>query len=298
MAFHTPPRCLFLGAAQFDHTIQLIHTAIIMISDKRPATTAKSNGVNRTRKELAAKTQTRRRDPDITPPSTKRQLPQMTRRTLQDNVYAYLREGLMAGEFAPGEHLTVRGIAATIGTSVMPVREAFRRLTTEGALEPLLNGATRVPVFDVAKLEDLTAIRLSVEGLAARYAAERITAEEFVALEQCNLDVQRAVEAADLAAEAKANERFHFCIYRAAKSPELLRIIEHLWLQMGPYLSWLIKQHHLPTRGRGAYAFRHHEDIVIALRRRKVDQAEAALRADLAAAAAILLPQARKLLQG
>jgi DNA-binding GntR family transcriptional regulator len=186
-----------------------------------------------------------------------------------------------------------------MGTSVMPVREALRRLTSEGALEPLSTGATRVPVFDLPKLQDLTEIRLCVESLAVRRAAHRITSEEFQALEQCNLEVQHAIDSNDLAAEAKANERFHFCIYRAAQSSELLRITEHLWLQMGPYLTWLLKQGHWPGRsGGGARAFRHHKDIMRALRRHNAEEAEVALRADLTTAADILMKVARKLLPG
>lgn len=222
--------------------------------------------------------------------------PRLVRRTLQDNVYDYLREALMGGEYAPGERLTVRGVAAAIGTSVMPVREAFRRLTSEGALEPLSTGATRVPVFDLPKLQDLTEIRLTVEGLAARRAAHRMTSEEFRVLEQCHLEVQRAIDNADAAAEAKANEHFHFCIYRAAQSSELLRIIEHLWLQMGPYLSWLLRKGEWPGHARGVRAFRHHKNIIQALRRHDADQAEAAIRADLMTAAGVLAEQARKLL--
>jgi DNA-binding GntR family transcriptional regulator len=217
----------------------------------------------------------------------------LVRRTLQDNVYDYLREGLMTGEFGPGEHLTVRGVAAAIGTSVMPVREAFRRLTSEGALEPLSTGATRVPIFDLLKLQDLTEIRLIVEGLAARRAASRMTAEEFEELERCNVEVQRAIQSGSFAAEAKANEHFHFCVYRAAHSAELLRIIEHLWLQIGPYLSWLLKQGRWPKSSRGARAFRHHKDIVQALRRHDADGAETAVRTDLIVAADVLLEQSR-----
>ena len=160
--------------------------------------------------------------------------PQLVRRTLQDNVYDYLREALMAGQLAPGERLTVRGVAAATGTSIMPVREAFRRLTSEGALEPLATGAIRVPTLNLARLKDLTDIRLTVEGLAARLAAQRISAEQFHSLVHCDQEVQWALERRDIGAEVKANERFHFCIYRAAQSAELLRIIEHLWLQIGP----------------------------------------------------------------
>jgi DNA-binding GntR family transcriptional regulator len=217
--------------------------------------------------------------------------PPLLRRKLQDNVYDYLREGLMTGRFGPGEHLTVRGVAAETGTSVMPVREAFRRMTTEGALEPLSTGATRVPVFDLLKLQDLTEIRLNVEGLAARRAATRMTPMELVELDRCNADVRLAVESGDTEAEAKANEQFHFCIYRSARSAELLRIIEHLWLQIGPYLCWLLKQGRWPKNIGGSRAFRHHKDIVQALRRHDAERAEAAMRADLIVAAAVLLEQ-------
>lgn len=226
------------------------------------------------------------------PPATR---PHLVRRTLQDNVYEYLREALMAGQLTPGERLTVRGVAASTGTSIMPVREAFRRLTSEGALEPLATGATRVPTFDLSRLQDLTEIRLTVEGLATRLAAQRISAEEFRSLEHCDREVQWALERRDVAAEVKANEHFHFCIYRAAQSAELLRIIEHLWLQIGPYLAWLLKQETRPVRYRGRHAFRHHADIMEALRKRDGRRAEAALRADLSTAAEILLEQARNL---
>lgn len=234
----------------------------------------------------------------VSAPSVPRPPPLMTRRTLQDNVYDYLREALMTGEYPPGQRLTVRGVAAETGTSVMPVREAFRRLSSEGALEPLSSGAIRVPVYDFAKLQDLTEIRLTVEGLAARRAAKHITLEEFDALERCTVEIELAVARGDFAAEAKANEHFHFVIYRAGRSTELLRIIEHLWLQMGPYLAWLIRQRDLPSRSRGARAFRHHKAIVLGLRRHDPDKTEIALRADLNTATEVLFQHARNLPPG
>jgi DNA-binding GntR family transcriptional regulator len=215
--------------------------------------------------------------------------PRLVRRTLQHNVYDFLRDGLMSGRFAPGERLTVRGVAAWIGTSVMPVREAFRRLTTEGALEPLSSGATRVPVLDFAKLQDLMEIRLTVEGLAARRAATRVTEAEYQDLCAINDVVLKAAAGDDQANEARANERFHFGIYRAARSDELLRIIEHLWLQMGPYLAWLLRQGLWPTHQRDGVAYRHHKGLLDALRLRDPAKAETSLRADLSLASQRLI---------
>ena len=201
----------------------------------------------------------------------------------------------MGGQYAPGDRLTARGVASALGTSVMPVREAFRRLTSEGALEPQSTGATRVPAFDLSKLRDLTEIRLTVEGLAARRAARRVTAEQISTIEQRNAELLRAAARKDRAREARINEQFHFCIYKSAQSVELLRIIEHLWLQMGPYLSWLLIQGHWPERTRGVRAYRHHKDIIQGLRRHNADQTEAALRADLLNAANVLYKHARQL---
>lgn len=229
-------------------------------------------------------------------PAVAHSRPPFVRRTLQDNVYEYLREALMSGEYSPGQRLTVRGVAGALGTSVMPVREAFRRLTSEGAFEPLSTGATRVPVFDLPKLRDLTEIRLTVEGLAARRAAERLPAGEYRLLEQLNLEVLKAAAAGDRAGEARANERFHFGVYRAAQSTELLRIIEHLWLRIGPYLAWLLKQRGAwLKRPQGVRAFRHHKDILEALRRGDAERAERAIRADLMTAAEILFHAAGEL---
>jgi DNA-binding GntR family transcriptional regulator len=220
----------------------------------------------------------------------------LTRRTLQHSIYDYLREGLMSGEYSPGERLTVRGVAAKTGTSVMPVRAAFQHLASEGALEPLSNGAIRVPLFDLHKLLDLEEIRVIVEGLAARRAAQRIDAKGLSTLEELNEDVIKAAKSGDPSAEARANEKFHFCLYRAAQSDTLLRIIEGLWLQVGPYLAWLLKQSGSRDVG-GVRGFRYHKDILLAVRRHDMDQAETAIRADLMvsmSAVEMLLKQTRK----
>jgi DNA-binding GntR family transcriptional regulator len=201
----------------------------------------------------------------------------------------------MSGEFAPGDRLTVRGIAERMGTSVMPVREALRRLTAAGALEPLSTGATRVPVLDFGRLQDIMEIRATMEGLAARRAAERITENEFRRLIEVNNEVMEAARSGDVAVEVRANERFHFIIYRAAGSEELLRIIQLLWVQIGPYLLWLLRRG-VPEKPRSVrVAFRYHKEIIEALRLRDGPAAEAALKSDLSVAARRFTMLARRL---
>lgn len=216
----------------------------------------------------------------------------VVRHTLKDEVYQRIRDALMAGEFAPGDRLTVREVAELTETSAMPVREAFRRLTTEGALEPMASGATRVPSVDATEFEEITAVRLSVEGLAARLAAKRITAEELEELEAAHARVVAAVKKKDVRAEAQANESFHFTIYRAARSATLLRIIEGLWLRIGPVLIFLLDGLNAEQQPASRLAnLQFHTKVMTALRTGNAAAAEQAIIKDIDGAAESYLPR-------
>jgi DNA-binding GntR family transcriptional regulator len=211
----------------------------------------------------------------------------LTRRTLQDGVYLNLRESLMAGEFPPGTRLTAREVAEKMGTSVMPVREAFRQLTAQRALEPLSTGATRVPILDAGKIAEIMEVRLEVEGLAVRRAATRMTADQCSALSSANDEMLAAIRRQDPSEEARTNREFHFCIYRAAGSEELLRVIEHLWVRIGPCLFALLQEERKGGKRPNRAPATHHAAMIEAMRKHDPEKAAAALRADLAAAAAI-----------
>lgn len=200
----------------------------------------------------------------------------------------------MSGEFSPGERLTVRQVAELTRTSVMPVREAFRRLTSEGALEPMASGATRVPTIDAAEFEEITAARLSVEGLAARLAAQRISAEELEDLEAANAKVVAAVKKKDVHAEARANETFHFTVYRAARSSILLRIIEGLWLRIGPVLISLLQDLNVDRPASRLAGTKYHSRLIAALRAGDAVEAERALQGDLGSAAEFYISYLKK----
>src|SRR5262249_12932841 len=90
----------------------------------------------------------------------------------------------MAGRFQPGERLNIRALAAMLGTSARPIREALSRLAADGAVEMVPNQSVRVPLFDRERFEELKLIRMAVEGLAAEQAATRITVAEIDAVER------------------------------------------------------------------------------------------------------------------
>jgi DNA-binding GntR family transcriptional regulator len=162
------------------------------------------------------------------------------RSTLQDRIYDKLTNAIMSGLFVPGQPITIRGLAATLGTSPIPVREAIRRLTSERALEVLRNGSIAVPKMTRAKFEDLRRSRILIEGFATELAARNLTRSDIGKLE----DECRKIDAAKLAGRRRDTllhtKRFRFIIYEATRRETLVPIIESLWLQVGPLFNLVL----------------------------------------------------------
>ncbi|MFT4144166.1 MAG: GntR family transcriptional regulator, partial [Mobilitalea sp.] len=95
----------------------------------------------------------------------------LTRDSLNGQAYARLCRDLKAGRFAPGEKLKLRDLAAEMGISPTPVREALARLISEQALEQVGHHSVRVPVMDEERFAEVRELRLVLEGRAAARAA-------------------------------------------------------------------------------------------------------------------------------
>lgn len=213
----------------------------------------------------------------------------VVRLTLADSVYRDLKELLLAGRAAPGERFTLRGLAAAVGTSPMPVREAVSRLVAENALEVLPNRAVRVPLMPRARFEELRLIRVSLEGLAAARAAEIADADdlaEIVGFERA-FAAEREKPRGDGAVAMAHNKDLHFALYRAARLPLLFGMIETLWLQIGPVLNLDFLAG--PERLRQGEAHLHHAALVAALKRRDGEAARKALIDDIWSAGDFIL---------
>ena len=159
--------------------------------------------------------------------------------SLRKQVYDSLRAALSAGRFVPGQKLTFRFIAGALGVSLTPVREAVRRLVAEGAFEMQPNRSVRVPLMTRDKIIELRDIRTSLEGLAAEKAARRAGRTDVARLRQIALELATARSRGDHATDRQKIREFHFALYAIADQPVLLRLIEGLWLQTGPYLNLL-----------------------------------------------------------
>lgn len=204
-------------------------------------------------------------------------LARIERETVQERVYAALRDRLMRGGFEPGQKLKIAELASAFGTSAMPVREALNRLAAERAIECMPNRSVRVPALSKYSLQDLMETRFAVEGLAVARAASTMTAETLATLRQL-IDAQSETDAEHVSeGSAEQNRAFHFAIYRQAGSTVLLPIIESLWLQFGPYLR-IASERFDGREGRGT---NFHVEIVDALARGDGHAARAALESDI-----------------
>ena len=195
---------------------------------------------------------------------------------------------LVEGVLSPGEKISLRTMAGRLGVSMQPVREAVSRLVADRALEVLPNRAVRVPILTLEQFRELTAIRLAIEGFATERAAEFRRREDLAVMRKHEAAFRRqgATVSPHLPAAVAANHAFHFALYRAAGLPELLPIIEGLWLRIGPVLN--LDMRSSPRRLAEGGAEAHHAALVAALSVGDAEGARAALAADIAGSAAFI----------
>jgi DNA-binding GntR family transcriptional regulator len=172
-----------------------------------------------------------------------------------DMVAALLREQIITGELPAGEQLRQRDIAARFLVSQTPVREAMRRLESEGLVIGDTHRGFTVVEPDDGPVEENFQIRAALESLGASLAAQKVDAAGIARLQELN-DQMRALDGAD-PRYAELNREFHFTVYCCAGSPLLLSLMRLLWASLhgGPKVS----------RSRAESA-RQHDEILDALR--------------------------------
>ncbi|MXP62638.1 GntR family transcriptional regulator [Roseomonas sp. M0104] len=198
------------------------------------------------------------------------------RENLAGRVYEELRTALFEGRMRPGQRLKIRDLAAAMQVSETPVREAVVQLARERALRLEAARSITVAGLTLDQYLELRTIRLELEGLAAEGAALRIGEAGIAALDAAHTALTAAEEAGDAVAANRANWAFHHGLYRAAAMPELLTIVESIWLRNGPMHAFLYPD------ARPSYPGRHrHLDIIEGLRAHDPLATRAALCADL-----------------
>ena len=207
---------------------------------------------------------------------------------MHEMVYDRIREAFASGQMVPGQRIVIRDLARALGTSMMPVRDALRRLEAENAVV-LTNGRTlAVPSLSAKDYEELCMIRVTLESLAAQEAAKSITAAELEEVIRFADLVDEAAAAGDAAAASMHNRHFHWAVNAASHRPLLIRIIESLWLRVGPQITHSVR---FDIQGGDVRrsAFHPHRQVIAALRNGDGASAATAIAYDISRAGQIIV---------
>lgn len=173
-------------------------------------------------------------------------------------------------------------VATAFGTSHMPVREALRRLVAENALVVLRkHGSAMVPMVNRGQLADLFRLRVVIERSAVEQAVVYRTETDLDLLGQLAQRHRDIAVTGNADAMLELNQQFHFRLYECAQSAVTTRLIEVLWLSMGPYMRLLSQAVDRQMRtGDSVYAGTH-DDIITGLRTRDATFAGDAIASDI-----------------
>lgn len=196
---------------------------------------------------------------------------------LQAKAYAVLRKALMTGRFQPGQKLLLRPLADELGISVTPVREALLQLVSEHALASDSSRSLAVPTIGLQRFVEIRDLRIELEGRAAETAVRFAGTADIAELRATQRKLIEFRRSGQFAQALSTNEIFHFAIYRLARMPVLYRLIEGLWVQIGPVLTRLYNQ-----AGAGSVDRQHpHDLMILALERRDGVAARLAVATDI-----------------
>lgn len=153
--------------------------------------------------------------------------PSVGRSLLRDDVYARLRDAIVDGTFAPGEQLKDNELAAWLGVSRTPVREALLRLGTSGLVVALPGRSTTVSAIDAAAVRDARDVIAAMHALAVREMAGRLSDDELDRMRQANRRFAEAVAMRDVEAALDADEQLHRIPVTALGNHAVEDVLDH-----------------------------------------------------------------------
>lgn len=192
-------------------------------------------------------------------------------RPLRHEVQDSLRELIISRVLPPGQHLVESELAARLGVSRGPVREAFQALQSQGWVElrPRRGAFVREPTPH--EVDEVFAVRAALESEAARLAAERVRARELRALRRICAQGRSALEAGDEAAVVAANSDFHRGIAELSGIGLLSTYIESL----DRWVRWFYRP---VVQSRGKDSWDEHDRLLSALESHDCDAAALEMR--------------------
>ena len=193
-------------------------------------------------------------------------------KSLAEHVHDRLRKAIIAGRFRPEQRLNERQLAAELGVSTTPLKEALRRLESEGLVRIEARRGVYV-TFTAAQAEEMALARAALESMIARLAARRVTPSQCAALQQTVAAMTAATASGEVEELISLNERFHNAIHFASGCIHLRRLLDgqHMY-------DHAFRVAVLGDAAERRCALDEHRAIMDALCARDADRAERAMR--------------------
>lgn len=189
--------------------------------------------------------------------------------SLRAKVFYHIQNDILNGVYKPGESLTEKKLCDELGVSRTPIREAIRQLELEGLVQSIPNKGAVVTGISTKDIEEIYIIRMMIEGLAARWAAENITPEELEELKEA-VDLEEFYTMKnDREHILKFDSRFHDILFKASKSKPLMHMLRtfHHYVQRARNASF-------ESPGRAKKVLEEHKAILDAIIEGDAEKAE------------------------
>ncbi len=197
------------------------------------------------------------------------------KRPAHEQVYRTLKSQILFGDLVPGQPVTIQGLTDSLGVGMTPVREAIRRLISDGALIFQGNRRVSVPLLSANDIEQMIFARISIETELSRRTTRNISSTEIDHLEKLDQRLDLMIADGDVGGYLRLNHAFHQALYSHADAPILVDLAERLWLRFGPSLRIVCGRfgtQSLPDR---------HKDIIVALHNKDAEKAALATAQDI-----------------
>ncbi len=189
--------------------------------------------------------------------------------SLRGQIFTRLRDDILSGIYAQGEELREITLGEKLGVSRTPIREALRQLELEGLVEIIPHKGAHVTGISQKDVDDIYQMRTYLEGLAARWAAERMSEEDIAEMEEVILLSEFNLQKAKKEQMVKLDGRFHQIMYHAAGS----RMLEHVLKDFHHYVK-MARSNSVALRNRAKNSVDEHKAILEAIKNRDGDLAE------------------------
>jgi len=192
---------------------------------------------------------------------------------LGDVVTRQVREAILEGRLKPGVRIRQQELARQFGVSRIPVREALRRLESEGLITVVPHSGARVARLDIGECNELYRVREVIEPMAMAESVPSLTEPQLTGLRGLLSAIEDSTE--DTARWLELDRRFHLECCAAAPMPRVLAMIERFWNQTQQYRRAYMATKHSDTF---EAAMAEHRLIFYAMEQRDADEAADRLR--------------------